>query len=237
LTPGASAGSPPVSFYIGRRVNFGLSTGQRVTVSNGWIALGDASNAALFNNGTLRVVPAGGTVDSTPQLLVNANQPADQTGLPTPPIDFAAAFAPLNQNSAVTAEHHQGVAGSNGGEVHKFPFVGTIDCATTPPTTTTTTIATTTTTTATTTTTVPTTTTTTPPTTSTTSTTVVPTSTTDPGTTTTAISPTSIAQSTTTTDPILPATGSDSHTLLLAALTIAGIGCLVFAATTFPAPE
>jgi choice-of-anchor A domain-containing protein len=376
LTPGLyapRAGSPPVSFYIGRRVNFGLSTGQRVTVSNGWIALGDASNAALFNNGTLRVVPAGGTVDSTPQLLVNANQPVDQTGLPTPPIDFTAAFAQLNQNSAaiatcpasgvtltdangttiydpnnipagvqvyvtltpgqtnvlnldvanllrigsityrtapsatnplvvnvagsgsftwavpnqagassttapytfwnitgvptltmqggdslegtlyapsttlidlssaniegavVTAEHHQGVAGSNGGEVHNFPFVGTIDCAATPPTTTTTT---TTTTVPPTTTTTSTTTTTTTPTTSTTSTTVVPTSTTDPGTTTTAISPTSVAQSTTTTtDPTLPATGSDSRTLLLAALTIAGIGCLVFAATTFPAPE
>ena len=388
ITPGLyapRAGSPPISFYIGRRVNFGLSTGQRVTVSNGWIALGDASNAALFNNGTLRVVPAGGTVDSTPQLLVNANQPVDQTGLPTPPIDFTAAFAQLNQNSAaiatcpasgvtltdangttmydpnnipagvqvyvtltpgqtnvlnldvanllrigsityrtapsaanplvvnvagsgpftwavpnqagassttapytfwnmtgvptltmqggdslegtlyapsttlidlssaniegavVTAEHHQGVAGSNGGEVHNFPFVGTIDCATAPPTTTTTT---------TTTSTIDddhttrrrrqrprrrqraSTTTTSPTTSTTSSTTVVPTSTTDPGTTTTAISPTSIAQSTTTTtDPSLPATGSDSRTLLLAALTIAGIGCLIFAAARFPAEE
>jgi len=32
-------------------------------------------------------------------------------------------------------------------------------------------------------------------------------------------------------------TGSDSRTLLLAALTIAGIGCLIFAAARFPAEE
>ena len=108
LTPGLyapRAGSPPISFYIGRRVNFGLSTGQRWSRSP---TAGSRSatppTPRMFNNGTLRVVPAGGTVDSTPAAPRSTpTSRSTRPGLPTPPIDFTAAFAQLNQNSAAIA--------------------------------------------------------------------------------------------------------------------------------------
>ena len=45
-------------------------------------------------------MPNGGTVDTTPQVLVNANQAPADAGLPDPPIDFATQFNTMRTISA-----------------------------------------------------------------------------------------------------------------------------------------